>query len=705
MKYLSIVFLSLFLLASCGGDSSDDPSPLGASGVLERTDTAGLEGYFQAVATRSEGARAGEQVSDGVSGGNAIGAPVASDGGEEGGFSGTNLQEAGVDEADLIKTDGRYIYSIDKAEGAFGFGAASSPPNGKFSTSHSIRIMDTQGGLEPVKRLESASGDWNLSGLYLTNNATQLVALSSPANDYWGNWFYPSYFANQETGVMFIDVGDPASASIKNQLHFDGALVASRRVGDVLYLALRHFPQIYAEGSEGKGEATPSSPTEAQPVEDYLPQYSFNDTTRSPAVVPENCYLEKGAEGSADIITLVAVDLVAETPTFESQCYVGSVEALYASSEALYLATTRYDYSWSNATAVYSDSITTDIHKFAFAAGSFDYRGSAEVRGHLGWRQNRKSFRFSEKDGFLRVLTFVENRELIGQPVTDGVQVPVAAPTPVVTRSSHAAAHSPVLLTILKEDPNKAALMEVSHLPNKARPEPIGLPHEELYASRFIGDRAYLVTFRLIDPFYVLDLSDPSDPFIAGELKIDGYSDYLHPITDTLLLGVGKDAIVDVGQGGDGRGAWYQGVKLSLFDVSDPANPREADKLVIGERGTEATVLSHHHGITGMRHGDTYRVALPISLHDRLTSTDEAREPWMHHDYTHTGLYRFEIDVVNGTLSKMAPLVATDYTEQVYGGYVGNDRSVFMGDEVHYLHKGNFWSQDWAGQGEIVGPK
>jgi uncharacterized secreted protein with C-terminal beta-propeller domain len=117
----------------------------------------------------------------------------------------------------------------------------------------------------------------------------------------------------------------------------------------------------------------------------------------------------------------------------------------------------------------------------------------------------------------------------------------------------------------------------VGELPNAARPQPLGKPGEHLYASRFIGARGYLVTYRLTDPLYVLDLSDPGDPKMAGELHVEGYSDYLFPVSDTLLLGVGKDAVVD-GGAGDGRFAWYQGVKVSLIDVSEPAStlPRKS---------------------------------------------------------------------------------------------------------------------------------
>ena len=96
---------------------------------------------------------------------------------------------------------------------------------------------------------------------------------------------------------------------------------------------------------------------------------------------------------------------------------------------------------------------------------------------------------------------------------------------------------------------------------------------EQIYSVRFLGDVGYVVTFRQTDPFFTIDLSDPTDPVVRGELKIPGYSAYLHPVDDGLLLGVGQDA-TDEGQ--------VLGTQLSLFDVSDPQDPQRIDTLQIG---------------------------------------------------------------------------------------------------------------------------
>jgi uncharacterized secreted protein with C-terminal beta-propeller domain len=709
MKYITVYSFCLIFLTACASNSNSSSNEARSAGSLVLADENSLSTYFKEAFDQSSDGNPNDEAPTEV----ATSESASADGAGGSSVSGTNLQESGVDEADLIKTDGRYIYSIDKSEQANTAGPADEVIV-ENPSSNSIRIMDSQGtGLTQVKRIKNPAPDSQLSGLYLTEDKTRLVATASQSGNYYGSWFYPGYFANQRTDLLFVDVQNPASAAVKTELHIDGALISSRRTGNTLYLAMRHYPSGYpdpAASAENQDSAPP-------PATNFLPTYSLNQGPKHPLVLPSECYLQPNAKHSASIITLVAVDLSTDIPALNSRCFVGSAEALYASTEALYLATTRYDYQVAGDNAVYSPNITTDIHKFAFDALNLEYRGSAEVRGHLGWHQDRKSFRFSEKDGFLRLLTFAEDQwnTAAGEdegPVQDGStgtsESPIAPPDDGSNGGPPSTAKkSPVLLTILKEDPNKAALQQVAQLPNKNHPEPIGLPGEKLYASRFIGDRAFLVTFRVTDPLYILDLSKPTDPFVAGSLKVDGYSDYLHPISDTLLLGIGKDAIPDERQGetGDGRGAWYQGVKLSLLDISDPSQPRETSKIVLGKRGTEAAVLRNHHGLTGLLSGDTYRIALPVSLHEREGSPNASIRPESYYNYSQAGLYRFDISVVNQTITEIPPLVVSDYNQHPTGQNVDNDRSVIMGDNVHYLHWGQFWSQDWAAQGTITGPR
>ncbi len=631
------------------------------------------------------------------------------------GFSTTNIQELGVDEADLIKTNGRYLYTVKKPN-SFGpvtntgiepnVSQSFAPENTQVS-SDIIRIMDTQGvqGLIEIKSLSDTDKPWNITGLYLHEDQKRLIALSSKKQNYYTHWFDSSYFAHQETDVLFVDINNPSNASVTTKLSFEGQLIDSRRNGNTLYMVLRHYPAY--QYTDDVALATTNN-------EDFLPSFRIGVNESQPIVAPENCYLGNGQQGSTDIITLIAVDLTSESPQINSQCYVGSAEAIYASQNALYLATTRWDYQALSGVAEYNNQITTDIHKFSYDGLAFDYRGSGEVDGHLGFRQDSKSFRFSEYEGFLRVVTFDEDQwavpfvSLPVEPLDSDAPPPISTGTETSqpAPATEIIAQSPVSVSILKENTSNKSLQLVSKLPNADHPEPIGLPGEQLYASRFIGNRAYIVTFRVTDPLYVIDLSDATDPKIAGELKIDGYSEYLHPISENLLLGVGKDAVPAQigGFGGDGRGAWYQGVKLSLVDISDPANPREADKVILGKRGTESTALYTHHGLTGLRVNDKYRVAIPVQLHSsqpQFTSSPEAANFYSH---TNTGLYRFEVDI-NSQQIEQIPALIVNVNANGSNRNVFNDRSVIINDDVFYMHNGDLWTQDWQGSNPVIGPK
>jgi len=121
------------------------------------------------------------------------------------------------------------------------------------------------------------------------------------------------------------------------------------------------------------------------------------------------------------------------------------------------------------------------------------------------------------------------------------------------------------------------------------RLENLGI-HEYLHSSRFMGDRCYLVTFKKTDPLFVINLTDPANPTVLGELKIPGYSDYLHPYDETHIIGVGKETA----EAYEGDWAWYQGIKVSLFDVSNVSNPTQVDVFIIGDRGSDSPILTDH---------------------------------------------------------------------------------------------------------------
>jgi len=601
--------------------------------------------------------------------------------------SGTNLQVGGVDEADRVKSDGESLFIIEQD---YLYNLTEQADRG-------IRVMSIK--TEPPGATEIARIRLDnllpLEGLYLVKDDQPaardlLVALGTSQDNFYVcalDWFVPWSWQERKTEVNLIDVTTPAAPQVAKNYLFDGQLVSSRRIGSKLYLVLRYNPSLpdyilypQAEQEQVRNKELLENATLA----DLLPTYQVDGTNRGTLASVDLSYLPhiNPESVTADVITLVTLDLAAPDSAPVAVTLVGPTETLYMSTSALYLATTSYNYqpvTLDGAMVSYASTMTTDIHKFLLTATGPEYRGSGTVAGHLGWDQDKKSFRMGEAGAALGVVTSV-GEDWGGTATTK--------------------------LTLLGESPTTTgALTEVAHLPNERRPEAIGKPGERLYSARFLGDRLYLVTFRVTDPLYIVDLVNPEDPLIAGELGIDGYSDYLHPVGETLLLGIGKDAIPDVSAPAEGRGAWYQGLKLSLFDVSDIRAPREIDSIVIGKRGTNSEVLTDHHALAYLQHGPgSARLAIPVELHETASNPYDTAAPWYYYDWTHTGLYLFDlngIDTATPDLSLSGRLIIDS---EVASSYSRGERAVIVDGSVHYLHGNNVWSAPWANPEHAVGP-
>ncbi len=170
-------------------------------------------------------------------------------------------------------------------------------------------------------------------------------------------------------------------------------------------------------------------------------------------------------------------------------------------------------------------------------------------------------------------------------------------------------------------------------------------PGEDFHSARFMGNRAYFVTFKKIDPLFVIDLSQPSDPSVLGELHIPGYSDYLHPYDETHLIGVGKHTV----EADEGDFAWYQGIKMSLFDVSNVTNPIQMDNITIGDRGSDSQVLYDHKAFLF----DKSRTLLIIPiLEAKIDQTKYYGEvpPYAYGDPVWQGAYIFDVSLFHGFL-------------------------------------------------------
>jgi uncharacterized secreted protein with C-terminal beta-propeller domain len=188
---------------------------------------------------------------------------------------------------------------------------------------------------------------------------------------------------------------------------------------------------------------------------------------------------------------------------------------------------------------------------------------------------------------------------------------------------------------------------------------------ERIYSTQFMGDRVYLVTFKQVDPLFVIDVSNPRNPEVLGELKIPGFSNYLHPYDENTVIGIGQDTEGEVDESGTSA-AIPAGFKIALFDVSDPENPQELDKYVLGDRGTYSDALYEHKAFFFDQ--ETKTLVLPLNVQQR-TYSQNAEEFWYPTRTIFMGAYVFDLSnreiSVKGTITH---LNASELSQMSNGG-------------------------------------
>ncbi len=672
---VTVVTLALGL-AACGGGRGDAEQPPTAPGdkatALQASRAGELTQYLQDRLRAREAARAagngafyGAGTTDfGFAPGVTAAPPAAAPA-----RSGSLQQEAGVDEPDLLQSDGQALYTLQ--------------PQGLAQVLKSYRRHD-DGSVTALKTLPLGGGGENGStpqGMVLSDDHKTLVALSQrwfalPMDPACGPTCMPvvglppselpfaPIWVRQSVQVQRVDVSQPAAPTAGELVQIDGRLIDSRRIGDALYVISAHVPRLPVDAlptstSRDEREATINKLNAA----DVLPTVRRNGGAPTPLLADTDCWVQPGNGSLAVEITTVTVfDLRSPTLAATSRCFVGGTEAVYLTTKNLYLATTRWTIPAAGSNGItigelrYPSQITTSIHKFSIASGTPAYRSSGEVLGHLGWNPQLKSYRLSESGDLLRVLTYTGR---------DGWAEVADTKSP-----------SPARLSVLREAGGgtaSASLQEVASLPNTSRPALLGKVGEQVYGVRFVGDRGYLVTFRRTDPLYVLDLSNPTDPKIAGALEVPGFSEHLFPLAGGLLLGVGRDA------DDNGRAT---GVKVALFDVNDATQPRLAGSIKLGELGSQSALDVSRHGLNLFDKAGVVRVGLPMNLY----SSSNASAPWTR------GLQRFEVDTAARRLRQL-PALGT-------GPLTGSEplwleRSVQVGDFVYYANGAGVQGFGW----------
>jgi uncharacterized secreted protein with C-terminal beta-propeller domain len=586
-------------------------------------------------------------------------------------FSTTNLQESGVDEADAVKSDGRYVYAVTPMQAI--------PAQGGVIRKVRIAYVGEDGSALAPRGELLISGDSRSStsaGLYV--HAGKLVTLSSGYNYGTMFWGYTPSSSNTTTIEVF-DLANPEAPASRWRGEISGQLVSSRRIGERLYVVLRSTPNVPGYQSYAYTDAQRSANRallDATPLEKMLPSIAENGGAPRALVSPSTVYLPAmaGRKPVADMTVVAVVDL-AQPGLAQSLAIVGRTDTLYASSSNLYLASSRYEVQDRIGIVPPAQPAlyVTDIHQVATAGASVSVVASGSVEGTVGGGE-MAPFRFGEHEGRLRVVTST-GTGMWGDSVNR--------------------------LTILEPSSIAPGLLKtVSWLPNARRPQRIGKPNEFLHSTRFVGDRLYAVTFKKVDPLYVIDLSDRTDPKIAGELEIPGFSDYLHPLANGVILGFGKDTRPSDTSADGGQFAWYQGLHLTLFDVSNPSSPRQIQRVLMGKRGSESPLLHTHHAFSALPRADgSLAVAIPAQIHDGPTQPmDWATAPW-----DHSGLLRFEIRAstpADARITQLQTLVSDrPGTAGSYPAYDGDNasRSVLFPDASIFVSTGRFFRMDAAG--------
>ena len=537
----STMFLMVVGCGGGGGSSSPqtpvvvDPPEPDPTGLWVRSDDdgEGLVSYAakltQIGATRS------------ATGGAVAEAAPAADA-SSGGFSSTYTLEASVDEYDIVKYNGSTLAIAPTRSGCCFIAEpvaaeAPLPPPGESPLPQiELFLTDPTSGTASLQSVIDLDEGVNAEGMYLSETGLQVLLSTAWWGVYGDRFTTPDGWLDEQVSLKSFDLTDPENPSLTSELSIEGALVTSRRTGDEIHIISRHAPNIeglvtYPQTEEEvvNNEAILAEASD----EDVLPEIRINGELVSPLTL-DGCYrldpehpLAVPAPGDSTITTMLTVS-ESSGEILRSACTSEPVTGVYMGETYVALTHVRWDLEEGG----------TMVH--LLDRDSFDYMGSEKVEGDL-YSGGNADFRISESSGAVRLVT----TQWTGDP-EDSFRHRLYVVRP------EASAPELEVLGLLGDDP-------------EAR---IGKPNEDLYGVRFMGDRAYMVTFERIDPLYVIDLSIPSAPAIVGELEVPGFSDLLHEVSDDLLLGLGSSE--------------RRFPKLELYNVSDVSRPISQGLIELG---------------------------------------------------------------------------------------------------------------------------
>lgn len=539
-------------------------------------------------------------------------------------YSETNIQVEGVDEADIVKTDGDYIYYV---------------------STDKIVIVESKNPSElkivkEIKYEETSEETYTPQEVFVNNDKLVVIGMrnvyekrnnqgaeveSGRADSKIAlDRMYPIHLKGFTTAKVY-NVANKSNVKLDREIEVEGNYLTARMIGDNIYFLANQYLYTYSYIDTKMEEMN---------EDDFKPYY--RDTavsTEEKCVAFPDIYYYPGSEEQS-YLNIVGFN-VTNNKEANMESFFGAGQNIYASENNLYVANTKYEYK--NMPGIWYENSTynvnTTIYKFKIENAKVHYEKAGTVPGTI-----LNQFSMDENNGYFRVATTNNN--------------------------SWSNTNSTNNMYVLNE--NMELVGKIEDLAKG----------EQIYSVRFMGDRAYMVTFVQTDPLFVIDLSNPTNPKVLGELKIPGYSKYLHPYDENHIIGFGEDTkTVNYGYG---EVVTTNGMKMALFDVTDPSNPKEMYSLKIGEKGTYSELLYDHKALLFSKEKNI--IAFPITI----TQGD---------DYTSN--LKFQGAIVYGIdLQKGFTLRGQIAHKEVQNGYFNYDyekiieRILYIKNDLYTLSKG-----------------
>ena len=592
-------------------------------------------------------------------------------------YSGTNNQEAGVDEADFVKTDGYHIYYLQgKHLHIFGvpeFGAIEAASNMTFSDSTPVAMMLDGDRLVVI----STMYPW-------------AIADNHPVMDAMG-WDdeYNMWRSNSLTKFTVIDITNRSQPEVDRELFIEGSYITAREVNGTVRTITHawmnvpglaswlNFPSGYwnleyddplrleiREKLAFQQMQRNSEVLDRLSLEDLIPQvYEYNNGEVVLHTMSDNACREFVApEDSLNrgISSIFSLDLTSSTFDYEVDHVVGTYPQVYASADVLVLAESSFSgwWFWGNDD---TDEMT-NLHTFDISAPDATlYTGSGRIDGTV-----LNQFSISEYEGVLRVATTV------GQWARWWIEDPEPMSSQLVT-----------LVRSVDVETDQQVLVEAGKVEGIA-------PGERIWSARFDGDRAYIVTFEQIDPLWVIDVADETNPTILGELKVPGVSTYIHPLSRDHLLTIGFGPANE-----DGTGLDWAGTQLSLFDISDATDPTQSDVLRLSPVAQENEYMwtwswseANYEHKAFQYWAPKSMLAVPLSTYRWVNTNEDGRYGYGYYEYI-TKLMLVAVNESDGSLNIYGEVNHSSLFDTDGESYWWDDRnirrSIFMGDFVYAI--------------------